>query len=73
MAVCEVCDEDVTFESVNPITGVVEDTDTDYTCVEAGLVAEIGADVILPVELSSFSVIAGNAFGSPELDNRFRI
>jgi len=65
MAVCEVCDEDVTYESWNPAyypgNGMPDKTDTDYTCVEGGSVAEVGIDVILPVELSSFTATASDA------------
>lgn len=84
MAVCEVCDEEVTFESWNPAYwpghGVAEHTDLDYPCVEQGAAGEVGADVILPVELSSFTATANDdaivlnwATASESEVNRFEV
>ncbi|MBU1919694.1 T9SS type A sorting domain-containing protein, partial [bacterium] len=64
MAVCEVCDEEVTYESWNPADwpghGMPEFTDLDYPCVEQGAAGEVGSDVILPVELASFTATAND-------------
>jgi hypothetical protein len=63
MAMCTSCDEEITFESWNPTTwpgnGSPEFTDVETFCVEGGLIVKI--DVILPVELLSFTATSSDA------------